>query len=133
MAVVKMRHDVEPSTKLLEELGDISGIEVFNDRVLVAIYRHEGVTVGGIITTTKTHDESDYQGKVGLILKVGPCVNPEGKQRVRGADLNVGDWIAVNPSSGLSMHAGRHGSKVMLRMLSEGEIHLRVSQPDVIW
>ena len=133
MAVTLMRHDVDPATKLLEELGDISGIEVLNDRVLVAIYRHEGVTQGGIITTIKTHDESDYQGKAGLVLKVGPCVNPEGKDRVRGADLNIGDWVVLNPSSGLSMHAGRHGSKIMLRMLSEAEIHMRVSQPDLIW
>ncbi len=131
MAVIQMRHDVEPKKKLLAELGDITGIELFNDRVLVAIYRHEGVTKGGIITTTKTHDESDYQGKVGLIVKVGPLV--EAKDEVRGGALKVGDWIAVNPSSGLSMHAGDHGSKVMLRMLAESEIHMRVNSPDVIW
>lgn len=133
MSVTLMQHDVDPATKLLDELGDISGIEVFNDRVLVAIYRHEGKTRGGILTPIVTHTESDYQGKAGLVLKVGPCVNPEGRDRVRGADVTPGDWVIVNPSSGLSMHAGKHGSKAMLRMLPESEIHMRVSQPDLIW
>lgn len=130
MAVVHMR-DVEPEKKLLAELGDISGIEVFNDRVLVAIYRHEGITKGGIYTPIKTSDESDYQGKVGLVVKVGPLV--EIKDELRGGSLKVGDWVAVNASSGLSMHAGAHGSKVMLRMLAETEIHMRVKQPDIVW
>jgi co-chaperonin GroES (HSP10) len=131
MAVIQMRHDVEPQKKLLEELGDISGIELFNDRVLVAIYRHEGVTKGGIITTPKTHDESDYQGKVGLVVKLGPLVSV--KDEVRGGSIKIGDWVAVNASSGLSMHAGNHGSKAMLRMLPESEIHMRVKSPDMIW
>jgi co-chaperonin GroES (HSP10) len=130
MAVTHMR-DVEPEKKLLDELGDISGIELFNDRVLVAIYRHEGVTKGGIITPIKTSEESAYQGKVGLIVKVGPLVGI--KDDVRGGTLKVGDWVAVNASSGLSMHAGGHGSKTMLRMLPESEIHIRVSQPDIVW
>lgn len=131
MAVIQMRHDVDPKKKLLEELGDISGIEVGNDRVVIAIYRHEGVTKGGIITPTKTHDESDYQGKVGLIIKLGPLVPI--KDEIRGFPLKIGDWVVVNSSSGLSMHAGGHGSKAMLRMLPETEIHMRVPQPDVVW
>lgn len=131
MAVIQMRHDVDPKKKLLGELGDISGIEVGNDQVVIAIYRHEGVTKGGIITTTKTQDESDYQGKVGLIIKLGPLVSI--KDDVRGFALNIGDWVVVNASSGLSMHAGDHGSKTMLRMMSESVIHMRVPRPDIVW
>lgn len=133
MAVIQMRHDEAPDKKLLREIGDISGIEVFNDRILIGIYRHEGVTKGGIITSTKTEDESDYQGKVGLILKVGPLVNAGEKAAGRGAEFKIGDWVVVNPSSGLSMHGGSHGSKRMLRMLVERDVHMRVKSPDSIW
>jgi co-chaperonin GroES (HSP10) len=133
MAVIQMRNSAAADKVLLKAIGDLSSFEVGNERVLIAIYRHEGVTKGGILTSTKTEDESDYQGKVGLVLKVGPCVNPEGRELTRGFAISVGDWIVVNPSDGLSMHAGAHGSKVMLRMLPEKVIHMRVPRPDVVW
>jgi co-chaperonin GroES (HSP10) len=133
MAVIQMRNSATADRELLKAIGDISDIEVLNDRILIAIYRHEGMTKGGIIASTKTEDESDYQGKVGLVLKIGPLVNVEGKSQTRGAELKIGDWVVVNPSSGLSMHAGQHGSSRMLRMLVEKDIHMRVKRPDAIW
>jgi co-chaperonin GroES (HSP10) len=133
MAVIQMRNSATADRELLKAIGDISDIEVLNDRILIAIYRHEGLTKGGIIASTKTEDESDYQGKVGLVLKIGPLVNVEGKVDTRGVELRIGDWVVVNPSSGLSMHAGQHGSSRMLRMLIEKDIHMRVKRPDAIW
>jgi co-chaperonin GroES (HSP10) len=134
MAVIQMRGAATADKTLLREIGDISDIEVLNDRILIAIYRHEGKTEGGIITDIgTTQKESDYQGKVGLVLKIGPLVNVEGKAQTRGAELKIGDWVVVNPSSGLSMHAGKHGSDRMLRMLVERDIHMRVKRPDCVW
>ena len=133
MAVIQMRNSATADRELLKTIGDISDIEVLNDRILIAIYRHQGTTKGGIITTARTEDESDYQGKVGLVLKVGPLVNTPGKDQTRGAELRIGDWVVVNPSSGLSMHAGQHGSSRMLRMLIEKDIHMRVKRPDCVW
>jgi co-chaperonin GroES (HSP10) len=135
LPVIKMQHAKEPKTALLEKVGDISDIEVFNSMVLIAIYEHDGVTKGGIITGVGTRTESKYQGKVGLILKMGPGVNAGGDARLelRGGLFEVGDWVAVNASDGLSMNAGRHGSDVMLRLLSEASIHIRVKAPDSIW
>lgn len=134
MAVIQMRNSATADRELLKAIGDISDIEVLNDRILIAIYRHEGKTKGGIITDTGTTvKEADYQGKVGLVLKIGPLVNVDGKELTRGAKIEVGNWVVVNPSSGLSMHAGQHGSDRMLRMLVERDIHMRVKRPDCIW
>lgn len=133
MAVIKMKDTADAKNKLLEKVGDISDIEVLNDKVLIAIFEHDGVTKGGIYVGTRTATESKFQGKVGLILAMGPCVNPEGKAALRGCDFDVGDWVAVNASDGLSMNAGRHGGDVMLRLLSEASIHMRVKNPDSIW
>jgi co-chaperonin GroES (HSP10) len=134
MAVIQMRGTAnDAAKKLLSTIGDISGMEVLNDRILIAIYRHEGMTKGGLITSTKTEDESDYQGKVGLVLKIGPLVNAGDKAQTRGAELRIGDWVVVNPSSGLSMNAGQHGSDRMIRMLVERDIHMRVNKPDLVW
>src|SRR5713226_95475 len=130
MAVIQMRNSATADKLLLKAIGDISDIEVLNDRILIAIYRHEGITKGGIHTTVTTEDESDYQGKVGLILKLGTLVNFGDKSQTRGVEFKINDWVVVNPSSGLSMHAGQHGSRRMLRMLVEKDIHMRVKRPD---
>ena len=135
MPVIKMQHKADPKGELLEKVGDISDIEVFNDKILIAIYEHEGVTKGGIITPGGTRTESKYQGKVGLILKMGPGVNAGAsvREELRGGLFQIGDWVAVNASDGLSMNAGKHGSDIMLRLLSEASVHIRVKSPDSIW
>ena len=38
MPAMLMDHDVDPRQKLLEEMGDISKVEVFNNQILVAVY-----------------------------------------------------------------------------------------------
>lgn len=56
----------------LKQIGDIDGVEIPNDLVLLATYIEPEKTVGGIIRPGKTLDESRFQGKAGLVLKVGP-------------------------------------------------------------
>lgn len=131
MPVIKMQHDEDPKAKILRELGDISRFEVANDRVLLAIYERPKVTAGGIHLTDNTRKEDQFQGKAALIVAMGPIVNAP--KETRGFEFHIGDWVAVNPSDGLSMHAGEVANKVLLRMLSEKSIHLRIPTPDSVW
>lgn len=130
MPVVKMKHDVDPAEQLLKELGDISRFEVFNDRVLVAVYERPEKTAGGILLTSNARKEDQFQGKAALIVKLGPIANEVATGR---PPLNVGDWVAVNPSDGWSMNVGEIANKVLLRLLSEKVIHIRIPSPDSIW
>lgn len=133
MPVIEMVHDVDPAKVLWDKLGDISEIEVGNNMVLLAVYVHEGKTKGGILTPLPTHTEAKYQGKVCLVVGIGPCVNPEGKEIVRGFEINPGDWVVVNASDGLSMNIGSHRNDVMVRLVPESAIHMRVPRPDCAW
>ena len=38
MPFMRMEHAEDPAQKLLEELGDLSTVEVFNNQLLVAVY-----------------------------------------------------------------------------------------------
>lgn len=38
MPYAPMMHDVDPKQKILDEIGDISKFEVFNNQILVAVY-----------------------------------------------------------------------------------------------
>jgi hypothetical protein len=59
--------------RLLAELAPVvEGIDLQRNRCLVATYIRPNVSRGGIILTDKTSEEDRWQGKVGLLLKVGP-------------------------------------------------------------
>ena len=127
---IPMNHEVDPRDVLLEELGDISEIELMNTQVLVAVYIRPEKTKGGIIMTTKSRDEDRYQSKVGLILKTGPSafVDDDGKW-FSGLDLRAGDWIVFRPSDGWNVTV----NGVLCRMFDDTAVRMRIPHPDSVY
>ena len=84
----------DPKKTIQELAGDLDGIEVIGDRVLVGIYMRPEKTAGGIIRPTMNKEEDVWQGKIGLVLKWGPDAfrNPETGELYE-QDVNVGDWV----------------------------------------
>jgi len=76
----RMNHSVDPKKVILDEMGDISKVELFNNQVLVAIYMRPEKTASGILLPGQTRDEDKYQGKAGLVIKLGPM--PLAKQLI---------------------------------------------------
>lgn len=122
-------HAEDPRKALLKAVGDISGIEVFNNHVLVAIYVGTKKTKGGIILTDTTHSENQYQSKVGLILAKGPVAGDPDDNWFKGTTLNVGDWIVLRASDGWDMTI----NGVVCRMLTDISVKARVDHPDRVW
>ena len=127
---ITMHHEVDPKDVLLKELGDISGVELLNTQVLVAVYIRPEKTKGGIIMTTKARDEDRYQSKVGLILKTGPSafVDEDGKW-FSNLDLKAGDWIVFRPSDGWNVTV----NGVLCRMFDDTAIRARIPHPDNVY
>ena len=125
-----MEHEVDPKEKLLEELGDLSGIEIFNNQVLVGVYIRPQKTKSGIYLTERTTDEDKYQGKIGLVLKKGDSafVDPD-NQWFANVNINEGDWVLFRPSDGWSVTI----NGVLCRILDDHAIRGRVDQPDRAW
>jgi co-chaperonin GroES (HSP10) len=126
---MKMIHAVDPRNELIESIGDISGIKIYNNWILVAVYKRPEKTAGGIILTDNTRKEDEYQGKVGLVLKKGPIafVDDE-KTSFNGQDVELGEWIAFRVSDGWSLEV----NGVMCRMLQDTQIRMSIPSPDVI-
>jgi hypothetical protein len=126
----KMHHDIEPRKAILDELGDISSMELFNNQVLLATYIRPRRTASGIIYTEKTVDEDRYQSKVGLLVKIGPSAfqaNDEGW--FAGETFEIHDWLVFRPSDGWAINV--HG--VECRILVDTQIKGRVKEPDEVW
>lgn len=61
----------DPKQAIIKEAGDLSGVGICGDYVLIGTYIRPEKTSGGIIRPDANVEEDVWQGKVGLILKFG--------------------------------------------------------------
>jgi len=152
---------VTPADQKAAILADLTpkldGIRVLRNRVLVCTYVEAEVTAGGILKPQSRIDESKYQGKVGLVLKIGPLafdfdeVTEEARATHRnnpGDDWddiyakvaaehgipNVGDWVFFRASDtwdcGLAVEPGKG---VHCRFINDDSIVGVIADPSSIW
>jgi len=125
-----MEHDVDPRKKLMEEMGDLSKVEVFNNQILVAVYLRPEKTKSGLYMPDAHRDEDKYQSKVGLVLKKGPMAFDDNTgQWFNGVTINTNDWIVFRPSDGWSITI----NGVICRMIDDVNVRGRVDHPDRVW
>ncbi|MCV9940918.1 co-chaperone GroES family protein [Boseaceae bacterium BT-24-1] len=128
--LMRMKHDADPATALREAAGDLKGVELFHNQILVATYKRPERTAGGIILTDNTRKEDEYQGKVGLVLMKGPMAfKDDGHVHFHGQDVEPGDWISYRHSDGWALSVnGCH-----CRVLEDSHVRARVDNPDRIY
>jgi co-chaperonin GroES (HSP10) len=130
-----MQHTTDPREDILKAMGDLSDFEVFHNKVLIAVYIRPEKTSGGIIITNKTRDEDKWQGKVGLVVKMGPSafVDEDGKW-FKGMKIKTHDWLVARPSDGWSLTYNNRetGEDVLCRLMDDFVFQGRVSHPDSV-
>ena len=130
MPYMLMEHEVDPKKKLIDEIGDISNFEIFNNNILVAVYQRPAKTKSGLYLTDKTTEEDLFQSKVGFLLKVGPrAIEPNAEGWFDGVEFNLNDWIVFRPSDGWTVTV----NGVLCRILSDTQVRGRSDQPDKVW
>lgn len=130
MPYMLMEHEIEPKKKILDEIGDISNFEIFNNNILVAVYQRPAKTKSGLFLTDKTTEEDRFQSKVGLLIKTGRRAfeaNDEGW--FDGVTFKLNDWIVFRPSDGWNITV----NGVLCRMLSDTQVRGRTQHPDEVW
>lgn len=130
MPFTPMLHEVEPGKKILDEIGDVSKFEVFNNQILVAVYIRPQKTKSGIYFSDKTTDEDKYQSKVGLIVAKGPdAFKDENGEWFKGVEMNPHDWVVFRPSDGWNITV----NGVLCRMMQDVQVRARIEHPDVAY
>ena len=108
---IAMLHESDPKEALLNDLGDISKVELLNTQVLVAVYIRPEKTKGGIIMA-------------------GPSAFvDEGGKWFSNLNLKVGDWIVFRPSDGWNVTV----NGVLCRMFDDTAIRARIPHPDSVY
>jgi co-chaperonin GroES (HSP10) len=129
MPHMMMSHDEDPKNKLLEDLGDLSEIELFHNQVLLAVYIRPQKTRSGLYLTDKHTDEDRFQSKVGLLVKSGPQAFEQDGNWFSGVDFKDHDWLVFRPSDGWSITV----NGVLCRIFDDINIRGRVPHPDAVW
>lgn len=117
--------------ELQASVGDLSKVELMANRVLIGTYIEPEKTSGGIIITTKTKEESIYQGTVGLVLKLGPTAykdEPETHTHFHDQSVKVGDWVVYRPGDAKRVQI----NGVNCRLVEDTLIDMVVEDPNCI-
>lgn len=145
-AVLKSKQN-DPSAQLkrdiLAKIGDVSEFEIAQNEVLLAIYQRPELTAGGIALVSQTLKEDIYQGKVGLVVKIGEhCqfdrVDPYTNIKT-GIPISLHDWVVVRPSDtwalDVNMKSDTLSKKdyVACRLVHDKDIRAKIPHPGVIW
>jgi len=126
-----MVHFKDPKKEILDDIGaQISTVQVLGARVLVGVYVRPTKTAAGIILTDKSADEDKYQGKVGLVLKLGPIAfQDDATHRFGDIKPKVGDWVVFNVGDTFGMEVGKR----RCRSVEDVDIHMIIERPDGLW
>lgn len=118
-----------PRQAILDFVGDLDGIEVMGDRVLVGIYMRPETSKGGIIRPDVNKVEDLWQGKVGLILKLGPnaFINPETGEKYEQA-LKEGDWGVFFVGDGKPMEV----NGAACRLVKDVSFVAKIDNPEMV-
>jgi len=131
MPAALMVHDIDPAEKIWKELGSAEDdIEIFNNQVLVAIYKRPEKTKGGVYYTDTTRDEDRFQGRVGMIVMMGNnAFKDEDGKWFRETEFSEGDWVFYRNSDGSSIKINGVDCRIMEDIYIKG----RVVRPDLVF
>jgi co-chaperonin GroES (HSP10) len=133
----------DPKRELLDNLGDVSHFEIASNEVLLAIYQRPEMTEGGILLPHKTLKEDIYQGKVGLVVKIGAAcsfnIEDTYSDITFKLDVKLHDWVVVRPSDTWALdfngspRAIEKKDFVACRLVRPRNIRARIQNPLSVW
>ena len=115
----------------------IDAYEPAANLILIGTYVRSDKTKSGLILGgDRTRAEDRFQGKVGLVLKVGPSVNSPDRPKVFAEPIKVGDWITYRASDALEfffVDPNRPLDGSSARLIEDGLVMSRVKDPESIY
>lgn len=109
----------------LSQVEEMVGV----DDVLVALFKRPEKTAGGVYMTARQLDEDVFQGKVGMVVRLGTLAFTADANHTWGEKTpSVGDWVVFRVSDGWPFLLG----DVHCRLLRDVHIRMIVRSPDIV-
>src|SRR5262245_21583298 len=114
--VVELARADDPKQALIDAV-DVTDIEVFGENLLVATYIRPERKKGGIYRPESSIKEDEFQGNIGLVLKIG--------DGLEGAEDLLHKWVRFGYNDGLRWRY----NEVPIRDISIDRIRGTVKDP----
>lgn len=119
-----------PKLEIIKLIGDLSKFKVKFNMVLLATYFRPEKTAGGIIRPDANKAEDEWQGKVGLVMKLGPKAYEDDDETVfDGEKVEVGEWAVYKIGDTWSLNINGYPC----RMIRDSSIKLTVEDPNSVF
>jgi co-chaperonin GroES (HSP10) len=132
MPQMAMVHATDPAQLIWDTITKkvVGSIDVFGNQVLIGIYLRPEKTKTNIYIPDQTRKEDQWQGKAGLVLKMGPKAFVSDENYDFGTDkVEVGDWVAIFVADGHKIDI----NKQLCRLVEDQHIRLKIPAPDLVW
>ena len=129
MPAMVMLHEEDPKKVILDKLGEVPPGFVWKNLVLVAVYERPEKTRSGIVLTDATRDEDQFQGKVGLVVQLGPQAFVDSDTWVFDEKAELGDWVWFRASDSFPLKVNGK----LCRAIRDERIWGRLPAPDLVW
>jgi co-chaperonin GroES (HSP10) len=121
--------DLEEYKKAVWDQVRPDEIDVYLNRVLCAVYFTAEKTKGGIIRPVDNLAEDIWQGKICLVLKVGPTAFQDSNDiQFGGMSVEPGDWISFRINHGAQVEYNHYPC----RIVSDHFIETRLKDPRIL-
>lgn len=119
-----------PKLEIIKLIGDLSTVNVKFNMVLLATYFRPEKTAGGIIRPDANKAEDEWQGKVGLVMKLGPKAYVDDDETVFGGEkIATGEWAVYKIGDTWSLNINGYPC----RMIRDSSIKLTVKDPNMVF
>jgi co-chaperonin GroES (HSP10) len=128
---IAMVHEEDPKAAIMAACKPhLGGVEVLGARVLLGVYVPPERTKGGIFLTEQQRGEHKYQGKVGVVMKIGPIAfEDDPTHRFGNIKPKIGDWVVFNVGDTFGMEIGER----RVRAVEDVDVFMIIQDPDAIW
>lgn len=130
MRAMEMIHEIDPRELILKEVKPYAEhIKVLGADLLCAVYMRPRQTKGGIMLPDQSRKEDEFQGKVGLVIKMGPIAfQDDNDHRFGNVAPKVGDWVIFRVGDTFELIIGER----KFRLVQDVNVRAIVDKPDII-
>jgi co-chaperonin GroES (HSP10) len=128
-AIDAVSNAADPIAEIRKCVGDLSDIDIMFNMVLLACYVKPSRTKGGIILTDQSKEEDIWQGKVGLVLKLGrDAFQDDNETSFNGQRAGIGEWVVFKVGDAWQVTI----RDWPCRLVRDSSIKMKIKDPSII-
>lgn len=129
-AMEEVSKSATPFEEILKKVGNLDDLTVMYNMVLLACYVKPEKTKGGIYLTDQAKEEDIWQGKTGMVLKLGPdAFQDDDDTSFNGQSAEIGEWVVFKIGDAWQLTVGEWPC----RLVRDSSIKLKVTDPTMIY